>query len=168
MSTPLYQLVAHKAELEQLEASDDLPAEAIVDTLEALEGELEAKVTNIAAFTRNLDADAAAIRAAGKAMLARAERLESRAERIRAYLLFNMVAAGISKISCPWFTVQVKRNPPAVTIFDELLLPAEYFAPPPPPPPPKPDKAKIKDALKAGVDVPGAGLTSSDRLEVKE
>jgi hypothetical protein len=40
--------------------------------------------------------------------------------------------------------------------------------PQPEPPAPRPDKAAIKDAIKAGRDVPGARLVQSDRLEIKE
>jgi hypothetical protein len=35
-------------------------------------------------------------------------------------------------------------------------------------PEPRPDKVKIKAALKAGEDVPGAHLFQNERLEIKE
>jgi len=37
----------------------------------------------------------------------------------------------------------------------------------PEPPPPSPDKTAIKEAMKAGVDVPGCKLTVGKRLEIK-
>lgn len=166
VATPLYELVKYRAELEALADSGEVPPEQIADTLEALDGELQDKAIQVAAFTRNLEASADAIREAGKAMLARADRIEKRAESVRAYLLFQMQAAGITKVECPWFTLAVRKNPPAVAIDDEAAIPTEFIVQPPPPAP-RPDREAIKRALKAGEDVPGCRLTQSERLEVK-
>ena len=124
VATPLYELVRYQHQLESLADSGEVPAEQIADTLEALDGEIQDKAIQVAAFTRNLEASAEAIREAGKAMLARADRIEKRAESVRAYLLFQMQAAGISKVECPWFTLAVRKNPPAVAIDDEAGDPA--------------------------------------------
>jgi hypothetical protein len=163
----LYEIVRHRAEFERLAESGEVDAQTVMDTLESLDGELNEKAVSVAMFSRNLDATAAAVREAGKAMLERAARLERRAESIRQYMLYQLQFAQVSKIECPWFTIAIKRNPPAVVIDDEQALPAEYLTQPEPPAP-RPDKAKIKDALKAGADVPGARLIQSDRLEVRE
>jgi hypothetical protein len=167
MTAPLYELVRYRDELERLADSGELPAEQLRDTLDALEGDIREKAIAVAAFTRNLDSSATAIRAAGLAMLARAERLERRADGVRNYLLFHCQAAGITKIEAPWFTLAVRKNPPAVVIDNERELPAEFMVQPPAPPP-RPDKTAIKAAIKAGADVPGAHLSESDRLEIRE
>jgi hypothetical protein len=165
--THLYEIVRHRAEFERLAEQGELDPQMIADTLESLDGQLEEKAVTIAQFTRNLDATAEAVREAGKAMLERAARIEKRAESIRNYLLFQLEFAGVSKIECPWFVVRVKRNPPAVVIDDEHSLPPMYLTQPEPPAP-RPDKVKIRDDLKAGLEVPGARLVQSDRLEIKE
>lgn len=166
VATPLYELVRYQHELEALADSGEVPAEQIADTLEALDGDIQDKAIQVAAFTRNLEASATAIRDAGKAMLARADRIEKRAESVRAYLLFQMQATGITKVECPWFTLAVRKNPPAVAIDDEAAIPPEFVVQPPPPAP-RPDRDAIKRALKAGADVPGCRLTQTERLEVK-
>ena len=163
----LYELARNKAELERLMEYGDLDPQAIIDTLEAVEGELNEKAVNVAKVARNIDAAAAAVRQAGKDMLDRAARMEKRAESIRQYLLMNMLFSGITKIECPQFVIAVKHNPPAVMIDDEKFIPAEYLTQPEPPAP-RPDKMKIRDALKAGEDVPGCRLVQSDRVEIKE
>lgn len=163
----LYEIVRHRAEFERLAESGEIDPQVIVDTLESLDGELNDKAISIAQFTRNLDATAQAVREAGKAMLERAARLEKRAQSIRDYMLFQLQFAQVTKIECPWFVIQVKKNPPAVVIDDEAAIP-EAFKVQPEPPPPRPDKAKIRDALKAGEEVPGARLVQSERVEVKE
>jgi hypothetical protein len=167
LATPLDELVRYQHELATLAESGDIPAEQIADTLEALEGDLQEKAVNVAAFTRNLDATASAVREAAKAMLARAERIEKRAESIRAYLLFNMQASGITKVESPWFTLAIRKNPPSVVVDDDAQIPPEFIVQPPPPAP-RPDKAAIGRALKAGTVVPGCHLFQNERLEIKE
>lgn len=164
--TPLYELVRHQHELQALADSGDIPAEQIADTLDLIEGDIREKAIDVAAFSRNLDATAEAVRAAAKAMLARADRIEKRAESIRAYLLFQCQAAGVTKIESPWFTLSVRKNPPAVVIDDEASLPAEYIVQPPPPAP-RPDRDRIRRDIKAGIDVPGAHLLQTERLEIR-
>ncbi len=163
---PLYELVRHQHELQALADSGDIPAEQIADTLDLIEGDIREKAIDVAAFSRNLDATAEAVRAAAKAMLARADRIEKRAESIRAYLLFQCQAAGVTKIESPWFTLSVRKNPPAVVIDDEASLPAEYIVQPPPPAP-RPDRDRIRRDIKAGKAVPGCHLLATERLEIK-
>ena len=166
IAAPLYELVNYRHELELLSDSGEIPPERIADTLEALEGDIKEKAVAVAAFTRNLDANADAVREAAKQMLSRADRIEKRAENIRAYLLFQMQAASISKIECPWFTLAVRKNPPSVVVDDEALIPPEFIVQPPPPSA-RPDKDAIKRDLRAGTEVPGAHLFAAERLEIR-
>lgn len=162
----LYELAAeYRAALEKL-AELDLPEAVVQDTLEGLKGELEVKATNVAAFVRHLEMTVAAIQEAEERMAARRKALEARAERMRAYLLANMQACGISKIESPWFVIAIRKNPPAVEVVDEAALP-ERFMVTPPPPPPKPDKRAMLEALKRGEEVPGARLAHGVRVEIR-
>lgn len=144
----------------------DLPAEVIADTLESIAGDLESKAVNVAMFVRNLEATAEQIKAAELAMGTRRKAIETRAEQVRKYLKDGMINAGISKIECPLFRLSIKQNPPSVVIDSEQAILPEFMRRPEPPPP-SPDKTAIKEALKNGVDVPGAYLTTSQRLEIK-
>lgn len=164
----LYELTAQYRALEALEGSEDIPPEVIRDTLEGLEGELQAKATNVGLFIRNLESTADAIDEAAETMRLRGKRLRDRAQSLQQYLLLNMQATGITKVESPFFTLQVKKNPPTVIIDSENLIPAKYMRTPEPPPPPKavPDKEAIKKAIKTGVEVPGAHTEQFDRLEI--
>lgn len=164
--TPLYELVAYRNELETLADSGEIPPEQIADTLNALEGDIQEKAVAVAMFSRNLEATAEAIREAAKAMLTRAERVQRRAESVQQYLLYNMQAAGITKIEAPQFVLAVRKNPPAVIVDDEAQIPADFMVQPAPPPP-RPDKTAIKRELQAGHAVPGAHLLQSERLEIR-
>jgi hypothetical protein len=145
---------------------EDIPDEVVQDTLEALTGDIQEKSMNVAAYCRNLEAAADAIDDAAKQMKDRAAKARKRADSVRAYLLNNMQACGISKIGCPYFSITVKKNPPSVVVFDESEVPADLMVQKPPPPP-SPDKTAIKERLKAGEAVPGCRLEQGVRLEIK-
>jgi hypothetical protein len=113
-----------------------------------------------------LESDADAIRAAAKAMQERAKRLDNRASGIKAYLRIHMSAIGITKISCPYFVISLRKNPPRVEIADERVIPDEFRVWPEPPPP-SIDKKALLDALKRGQDVPGARIAQDERVEIK-
>lgn len=164
--TQLYLLAnEYRAAADQL-ADMDLDEQTIADTLESLSGDLEVKATNVAMFCRNLEAAAASIKEAEGAMSARRKAIEKRADNLRQYLLASMQTAGINKIECPYFALSIKTNPPAVVINEPGLIPAEFMRRPEPPPP-APDKTAIKEAIKAGREVPGAHLAQGSRLDIK-
>ncbi len=164
--TALYELAHTYRDAADKLADLDLDAQTIEDTLESLSGDLEVKATNTAMLIRNIEASAIAIKAAEEQMAARRKALENRAARIKDYVLANMMVAGIQKIECPYFKLAVRDNPAAVEVFEPGLIPANFMRQPEPPPP-SVDKTAIKEALKAGQDVPGAKLTVGKRLEIK-
>jgi len=125
----------------------ELDDQTVRDTLEGLQGDLQVKGQNVAAFCLHLEAMSEAIRAAEQKMEHRRKVLSNRADNIRAYLKQCMETAGIQKIECPLFKLQIKKNPPKTVIDDEALIPAEFMKTPPPPPP-VPDKKAIADFLK--------------------
>jgi hypothetical protein len=166
MSLSLYVLASeYRSAADQL-ADLDLPEEVVRDTLESISGDLEAKSVNVASFVRNLEASAEQIKEAEAAMAARRKAIEKRAANVRQYLLDNMLAAGISKIECPYFKLAVRDNPPSVVINEPSLIPDAYLTDPPPPPR-APDKTLIKKAIQDGFDVPGAHLARGKRIEIK-
>lgn len=164
--TQLYALAQeHRAIADKL-ADLELDDQTIADTLEGMSGALEAKATNVAMFVRNLEATAAAIKSAEGDMAARRKAIESRAANLSRYLLASMQHAGLQKIESPHFALTVRSNPASVDVFDTEQIP-EAFMRFPAPPPATPDKVAIKDALKAGQDVPGARLTQGVRLDIR-
>jgi hypothetical protein len=162
----LYTLATeYRVDLERL-ADLDLDEQTLLDTLDGLSGDLEAKAQNVVAFSRHLDKLAEAIKEAETDMARRRKAIEVRAEGVRNYVLDAMRIAGIQKIECPWFSLSITKNPPAVEIDDERMVP-EVYRVTPPPPPKQIDKAAIKKALLDGVDVPGARLRQGVRLNIK-
>lgn len=142
----------------------DFPLEAINDTLEGIEGQLQEKATNVAMFMRNLEAAAEAIKQAEAGMAARRRAIERRTQWLRDYLKQNMEASGITRIESPWFVLAVQKNPAAVEITDEANVPGQFKQQVVTE---KLDKTAIKEALKAGQDVPGAMLKQGTRLVIR-
>jgi hypothetical protein len=165
-SLKLYELTQQHRQLETLMDSEELPAEVIRDTLEALEGEIQAKATSVAHLVLNLENFSDQIAAMAEATKKRSERIQRRAESIRSYLLLNMQASGIKKIESPEFTIAVQANPPGVEIEDDAVLP-ERFMVTPEPPPPRPDKKALIAALKAGEEIKGAWLRTGEHLRIR-
>jgi len=105
-----------------------------------------------------------AIKAAEESMEKRRKALENRVKWMKAYLKENMERTGISKIECPYFKLSIQKNPAAVNILDETIIPADFkeqiisW---------KIDKTAIKEALKNGAAVPGAEITNGTRLVIK-
>lgn len=164
-SLRLYQIADdYLTALDALAELDDLPAEAIADTLEGLAGTFQDKAANVAAYIRTLDAEAAAIADARQAMERRQSALERHAGRLRDYLKGQMERTGIPRVNSPWIAVRVQSNPPSVVIEDETRLP-ECF---------KQEVTTVKllrcniaKALKAGEPVTGTRLERTTRLVIQ-
>lgn len=163
--TALYELSNQYIELLNKLDSYELDAATIADTIEAsgITDDIATKAQSI----EYLALEAGRYLPMIDAEIERLKKLKVSRERVvsslRAYLLRNMQHAGIEKISCPLFTFSIRANPPAVDAFDPLSIPAEYFKAPPP----VIDKTAIKKAITEGVEVPGARLASSVRLDVR-
>ena len=164
--TSLYDIAAEYRQTADKLADLDLDEQTIADTLEGMSGALEVKAQNVVMFARNLEATATAIKEAETAMAARRKAIENRAAGLRRYALSAMQVAGVQSIECPYFKLSVRKNPPAVEVFDAAQIPAQFMRTPEPPPP-APDKKAITEAIKAGQEVPGARLVSGERLEVR-
>lgn len=168
--TALYTLTNSYLALAEKLADGDFDAQTIADTIEAsgITDELGVKAAGIEFVARGAEAHNLAI----DAEIARLQALKAHRSKVaaglRSYLLDNMQRAGIERIDCPLFTVSIKKNPPAVDIYDILSLPKQFMVTPEPKPPvAAPDKAAIKKAINAGEDVPGAKLVQGVRLDVK-
>jgi len=142
----------------------DIPLEAALDTLEGIEDQLQDKAVNVAKFMQNLEATAKAIKEAEQQMARRRRAMENRVRWLRDYLKYSMEAAGVTKIESPWFRLAVQKNPEAVEITNEAVVPADYKSEVVTV---RIDKATIREALKSGIEVPGAVLTQGTRLAVR-
>lgn len=77
---------------------------------------------------------------------------------------FERVYEGKS-VNIGTFTLSYRKSE-AILIENESRIPSEFLKVPEPPTP-KPDKTAIKDALKAGKEVPGASIETRQNLQIK-
>ena len=164
MST-LYELAAEYRDAHERMEAAGFDEQTIADTLDGLAGDMEEKAIAVAKFARNLEAEADAISDAIKAMQARASATAHKAAGLRKYLMDAMVAAGVRKVSCPYFVVSVRDTPAAVVIDHEEDIPIRFMVQPEQPPP-RPDKRAIAEALKVDPQ-PWAHLEKSTRLDIR-
>jgi len=124
----LYEITEnYRRALSELSDIEDLPEEAIKDTLDAIAGEAQVKGRAVAAYFLNLDAEVAAMKEAERRMAERRKSAEARVESLKKYLLENMLELGIQKIECPEFEVSLRLNPLSVEIYDEKAIPNEFW-----------------------------------------
>lgn len=133
---------------------------ACVEQLEALQVQREEKLDNIGAYIKNLLAEAKMLKEEEAALKARREAKERKAESLKNYLATALDGEKFesARVACSW------RKSEAVAVDDIELLPDEYkvekttYTA---------DKAKIKEALKAGAEVRGAWLETKNNLQIK-
>lgn len=167
--TALYVIANQYLQLAETLADGDFDAATIADTIEAsgITDELAAKAQGIEYVARSAEAHNLTI----DAEIARLQDLKAQrtkvASGLRAYILANMQRMNIERIDCPLFSMSIRKNPPAVEVFDQLSIPAEYMSiPEPKPPVASPDKKAIAAAIKAGKEIPGARLVQGSRLNI--
>lgn len=168
MNMPLYALTQEYRTLAVRLAEGDFDEKAVADTMEAsgLPEQIGDKAQGCEMVARTFEADIPAIDAEIKRLQELKKARQARADALRDYLLRNMIASDIQVIECPLFRISIAKNPPAVEVFDEKQIPADYFTSPPAPPPML-DKNLIAQALKDNHDVPGARLRQGLRLSIR-
>jgi hypothetical protein len=135
--------------------------------LVALDNDRIAKRDQCAHVLLNIGYRREAIAAERERLARMDESLAGRERRIKAYLEHVMNALGVRKLEGHISVISLRRNPASLAIDDEARIPPEYIevrtvvqthA----------DKARIKAALLAGEQVPGARLiTDRQRVEVR-
>lgn len=165
----LYQIAAEYRQITDILMDSGADEQTLKDTLEGEAWPLELKAQNYGFVIRNLQATAASIKEAETQMAARRKAIEKRAADLLERLKTGLEIAGVQKLDCPHFALTIKKNPQAVEIFEPALIPASFMRMPEPPPPPSPapDRKAIADAIKGGLEVPGALLVQGTRLEIK-
>jgi hypothetical protein len=90
------------------------------------------------------------------------EKAQKSKELLKNRLSGAMQQYGIERLSSPTLTISFRKSE-AVEVTDENAIPAEYLIQPPA----YPGKTRIKEAIKAGITVPGAELVTRSNLQIK-
>ncbi len=155
--------------LDDLEDNPELK-QAYADTLEGLSGEFDEKAEAIAIIVKRFEAEAEAISQELRRMEERKKSKVRKAKCAREYLLSNMQLARRSKVETARAVISIRNNAESVQIEDSaaFLVWAEkhddtlltYK-------PPEISKTAVKDAIRAGKQLPGASLVRTQTIQIK-
>ena len=162
----LYELTSEYLDLLAMLEDPDVDEDLINDTLEGIDGELEVKAAGYARVMRQMDADAKAIKAEEERLANRRKSLENRSAALKSRLQQMMEITGKVKFKTELFSFGIQKNPAAVVMDEQYIenIPECYLIIQEP----KIDKQKIKEDLKAGLDLEGiAHLEQTESLRIR-
>lgn len=130
------------------------------DELDNLKMERNQKIENIGLYFKSVSAEAEMVKAEANNLTERYKRLENKAESLKKYLAYALQG---EKFSTPRLAVSYRKSK-SVEIGPDFVynkrwceVSTTY----------KPDKKKIKDAIKSGKKVTGAKLIEKQSISVK-
>lgn len=164
----LYELTNDYLALQAAIENDEIPEEALADTLEAITGSLEDKVDSIACILKGMEADMAAIKAEEDRLKARRQVKAAAYDRLKQYLSDSLQRAGMDKLETARNRITFRKSEKVVcdeAVFlawatenrDDLLT---YKAP-------EANLTAIKAALKNGDEVFGAYICENRNIQIK-
>lgn len=130
--------------------------------IDALEMDKEMKILGLAGYIKGERAEGDAVQLQADALAERAKSHKRRADRLQAYVERHLPQGESIRDDRHWLK-WTKSS--AVEITDESKLPSEYMTDPVTPAP-RPDKIKIRQALKTE-RVPGAEIVQRQKLHIK-
>ncbi len=144
----------------QIMACVDFETGEIIDEekLQALQLEFNQKIEGIALWIKNLLAEAKMIKEEKDNLAGRQKSCENKAESLKRYLSSALDGEKFktAKVSISY------RKSESVEVEDISLLGDDYLKFKP-----EPDKTKIKEALKSGVELQGATLVEKNNIQIK-
>lgn len=145
--------------------------DALLDTLDAVDGEMADKLANCGAFVKQLTAEAGALDTEIKSLRQRSASKKREIERFKKYIMDCMINADVKKVDEPLAKLTIRQNAESVEVADELgfidwaqrndrddLL--RYSTP-------DINKTAVKDAIRSGTELPGAQIVRAKSLIIK-
>ncbi|HEL6627551.1 TPA: siphovirus Gp157 family protein [Listeria monocytogenes] len=145
-----------------LNLAEQLDPELLKDTLESIDDELETKAENVAFVIKELEGQSLVLETETKRLAERKNTISNNVKRLKQSLFDAMITAKKQKIKTNLFTLDIRKNPPSVIVEDESKL-LNYLIEQPK----KLDKTKLGDDLKKGIEVPGAKIIQTERLQIR-
>lgn len=106
----LYVLNAAYQNLMERLYDEELPEDAIIDTLDSIEGAIEDKADGYGKVIRMIEADIDGIKLEESRLYARRKSLERKKELLKGNLFDAMKTVGLAKIKTALFTVSISKN----------------------------------------------------------
>lgn len=123
----LYEITEEMKELQALVDSEELTAEMVADTMEAMQCEFNEKAVACLKVRQNLLADVADIDREVERLTALKKSPLNGIDRITDYLKRNMTETGQDKLDLGVFRVTLKKPTKQLGMIDETKVPADYW-----------------------------------------
>ena len=138
----------------------------ILGAWETAQEDLAIKLENCCKYIKNEEAVIAGLKEEEKRLHERRQAKENAIKRLKKLMKEAMETAGEKKLVCGTFTTSIQNNPESVVMDEQYLenIPEEYLKFKEP----EIDKAKLKEHLKAGINLEGiAHLEQSTGLRIR-
>jgi hypothetical protein len=142
--------------------------ELVQAKIDAKEPDVQKKCIAVGQWIKSIEKEKREIEYMKEQILARESAYEKEINKWQYYLKMNMERFGVTKVSSPFFTLEIKKNPYSTDILDATKIPNKFMAtkeivkvei--------KPDKNAIKEeVLKTGEQVEGAYVGQKTRLVI--
>ncbi|MFS9141251.1 siphovirus Gp157 family protein [Streptococcus infantis] len=154
----LYELTGQFLDIYNLE----LDEETKLDTLDSIDWQTdyEEKVENYIKVIKNIESDVEARKAEIKRLTELNKADEKKKKHLKETLSTSMQLTGHERVDTPLFKVSFRKSQ-AVEV-DELVLPESYKVATW-----KPDKKRLKEDLKNGLEIVGASLVERKNLSIR-
>lgn len=162
----LYELTDDYLALLEMAEDPDMDEQALMDTMEGIEGEIEIKAEGYAKVIRTLEGDAAACDAESKRLRNKKQTIENNIKRMKSALQMAMEVTGKHKFKTPLFSFNIQKNTPSVVMDEQYIenIPERFLVRKDP----EINRKAIKDAINAGEDLEGlAHLEQTESLRIK-
>jgi len=158
----LYEIAGQYRAVLEMEPENDDELAAQMNALDELEGELTVKAENIVRYMRNLSSEADALKAEEDKLYQKRKAIENKHDRLKNYLAVQLYLAGIRELKAGIFKLRFQPTTPAISIIDESAIPEKFWIVKR-----EVSKASIKDAIKAGEEVPGIEIQRGETLVIR-
>lgn len=156
----LYELTEVSRELIELFENDEIDEQTLQDTLEAIG--VEGKLEDYCKVIRQFEADAFVYKTEKLRFAEKQSKAEKSVERMKSAIIRYLEAIGSKSERAGAFNLSLRKN--ERVIVDDLLKIDDsylkYSAP-------EPDKVKIKNAIKSGVQLDGVHIEASHSITIK-
>ena len=158
----LYEIAWMYRQVLDMEPESDDEFGAMMTALDEVQAELTEKADHIVRYIRNLSAEADALKAEEAALYKKRKAVEIKAERLKAYLAAQMTLCGLKELKAGLFKLRFQPTTPAISIIDESAVPEKFHRVKI-----EIDRLALRDALKAGEEVPGIEVQRGEALVIR-
>ncbi|MBC2052554.1 siphovirus Gp157 family protein [Listeria welshimeri] len=144
-----------------LDIVEQLEAETLKDTLDAITESIEVKAENTAKVIKTVNAEIEALDTEIKRMSSRKSTLKNNVESMKRYLKEELEKVGLDKVKGQHLTIRIQNNPQGVLVEDESKLGAYLVEQPK-----KLDRKAILADLKDGKEIDGAEIQQGRSLRI--